>query len=109
MKLFEWWYRRNKKDKPVKYSGLIYLDTFDNLPATLKNSVYIIGTTMKPKWVVFNCPDKCGHRVEVNLMKSKVPFWIAKITRNKVSLQPSIVVNSCHSHFYLVDNRVEWS
>jgi len=42
-------------------------------------------------------------------MKSKVPYWIAKIKGKKVSLQPSIVVNICHSHFYLVDNQVQWS
>ncbi len=109
MKLFEWLLPRKRTNKAFKYSGVIFLDRFGDLPGTLKNSVYIIGTLERPKWAIFNCPNNCGYRIEVNLMKSKEPYWTVKIRRNKVSIYPSIVVTGCGAHFYLVNNQVEWS
>jgi len=108
-KLSGWWNRLNRRGTTIKYPRTIYVQSFTDLPEVLKNAIYVIGAAGKPKWVVFSCPDHCGHRVEVNLMESRRPFWIVKIRKNKVSLRPSIVVNGCHSHFWLVDNEIRWS
>jgi len=108
-KFFSWWIRPKKKVVIAKYPRTIHLKSFTDLPESLANAIYVVGDAENPKWVVFNCPDNCGHRVEVNLMRSRRPFWIVKIRRNKVSLRPSIVVNICQSHFWLEDNKIRWS
>jgi hypothetical protein len=107
MNLF-WW---SKKREPTghRYSDIKYISSFGDAPKELGNTIFIVKNGDKKKWAIFSCPDNCGRRVEVNLMKSKIPFWHLKIKRGKVTLYPSIVVKGCNAHFWLVDNKINWS
>src|SRR5205085_8583322 len=47
--------------------------SMNDVPPRLKGAVYIVGPA-KPKWVVLECPCKCGERIDVNLMENRNPF-----------------------------------
>jgi hypothetical protein len=98
-----------KKSFGPKYSKLQYVSSFSDVPNDTKNFIYVVRSGDFNKWVVFNCPDKCGRRVEVNLMKSKYPKWRLTIEKGQASLSPSVIVDGCNSHFWLYKSRVEWA
>jgi hypothetical protein len=103
MKL-NFWEKWFTKQKPFHYTKVLFADSLSDVPTNIGKHIYIVGT-LKMKWVVFSCPNNCGRRVEVNLMKSKYPNWTLRLKRKKVSLCPSVVVD-CGAHFYLTKNKV---
>jgi hypothetical protein len=104
---FRNWFK--KEDPAFKYGAPVYISSLAELPEELGTSIFVIGNKKKNKWVVFKCPDNCGRRVEVNLMKTKTPNWSAKIKRKKISLSPSIIVKDCNAHFWLVESKIFWA
>jgi hypothetical protein len=96
-KLFGW-------SEPPDYTKLLFVDSLSEVPKYTGKDIYIVGNSKK-KWIVFQCPNKCGRRIEVNLMRSKYPYWTLSVKRKKVSLWPSVVVD-CGAHFYLTRSKV---
>jgi hypothetical protein len=80
-----------------------------DLPERLGGDVFVVGET-KPKWVVLECPCRCGDRIDVNLMSSRQPRWTLSVSAKGATLAPSLWVpsNKCGSHFFLRENRVQW-
>jgi|SRR6185437_12862015 len=98
-----------KQSSPdFQYSRLEYVSSIAELPKELGDSIFIVKRGKIDRWVVFKCPNNCGNRVEVNLMKNQYPFWRLKVKGNKVTLSPSIIVEGCNAHFWLTESRVEW-
>jgi len=91
------------------YNKTVFVNSLSDVPRNPQTDIYIVKNNDKQKWVVFACPNKCGKRIEVNLMQSRQPFWLLKMKKKKVSLSPSIVVTDCGAHFWLRNNNVEWS
>lgn len=84
--------------------------SMSGLPANLEGKIILVGAVGAFKWAVFQCPCGCGERIDVNLMRSHRPSWHLRLTRDKVTLYPSIWVPSerCGSHFWIVRNQVRW-
>lgn len=86
-----------------------YVESMKEVPDNLGKYVYVVGIN-KPKWVIINCPCKCGERLAINLMKSHYPRWNLKITDGVISLWPSLWMQDkkCSSHFWIKESRVIW-
>lgn len=81
----------------------------DDVPDNLGGTLFIVGNPVA-KWVVLQCPCGCEDRIDVNLMRSRRPFWKLSLHRDRASLYPSVWVpkDKCGSHFWLNKNRIEW-
>jgi hypothetical protein len=103
---FSRFWRRLKSTR--KYSGVKFVSSLSDVPGNTADYIYIVGTLAKAKWVVFDCPCSQGHRLTVNLMKSVRPRWNLKMSKDRISLSPSIIVTDhpCRSHFWLESNRI---
>lgn len=102
-KLLTWWWNRKRIKK---YSGLIYVNSILDIPEKLKNKIYIVKKEGSFKWVVFECACSKKNRIEVNLMRTRKPYWEIFILNDRVSLSPSVVVlNKCDCHFWMRENR----
>lgn len=95
---------RRARYNAYKYDSIKIVYSFSDIPSDTARDIYIVTGGGVRKWAVFKCPDNCGKRIEVNLMKSRYPSWRLIIKRKKASLFPSIVVNECRSHFWLKQN-----
>lgn len=92
-----------------QFSRIVRLKSRDKLPDRLGKALFIIGDPVE-KWVILECPCRCGERIEVNLMKSRSPHWDFVLEDGKVSLRPSLWVPSerCGSHFWITGSRINW-
>lgn len=72
-------------------------------------NLFLAGPKNQPKWLEFYCPSGCGEVIYLNLMKSHMPHW--SIEQNKgdtITVSPSIISETCRSHFFIRANKVEW-
>jgi len=101
-------FRRDYRKSAHRYSSVAFVDSLPDVPIHVGNEIYIVGSSERAKWVVFDCPCLKGHKLTVNLMKSRYPHWSLKLSGGKVSLSPSIVVTDhpCKSHFWLKSNQI---
>jgi hypothetical protein len=83
--------------------------SMQEIPEILGRAVYIVGT-QEPKWMIISCPCRCGERIDINLMRSRVPNWQLRFENGVVSLRPSLWLpnDKCGSHFWIVKGRVIW-
>ena len=109
--LFRWfrrlWLRLRRRSK---YAEVRRVESMDDLPEQLDSAIYLVVRGGSPRWVVMECPCRCGDRVEVNLMQSRDPWWSLTQEENKLSLQPSLwrPNGTCGSHFFVERSRVRW-
>lgn len=101
--IFKKWFRKSGKPN---YDSIQYVESLADVPKNTGTVIFIVTDGSKNKWIVFQCPNKCGRRVEVNLMRSKFPYWTLEIRKKKISLHPSVVVQGCGAHFWLTDSKV---
>lgn len=99
-----------RRERVAHYSAVRPIPSRDELPADLGSDIFIVERNGKPLWAVLSCPCKCGDRIDVNLMRSRRPYWRLRKYKGAVSLYPSLWVSSdkCGSHFFLVRNTVRW-
>src|SRR4051794_8102692 len=102
--LSRWW-------KPKDYAHVRHVESMADVPEGTGATIFLVGPAATPKWAVFECPCRRNHRLSVPLMRSARPHWTLRNRRGTVSLWPSIwaAANSCGSHFWLRDNRIEWA
>ena len=111
MKYFNW-FRKNSlrgNKSNFKYKKLKVVSSFSDVPEKIGEDIYVIKSGEFYKWVMFMCPNHCGERIDVNLMKARDPRWELKIKKDKVTLYPSVVVETCGAHFWLYKSEVEWA
>jgi hypothetical protein len=94
-----------------KWSVVLRVDAADEIPDRLpRASAALVGDDTYPKWLAFDCPCRRGHRVMLNLDRSRKPYWIAKSIR-PLTLQPSVndftIDTKCH--YVVRDGRVKWA
>lgn len=92
-----------------KLNHLIKVNSLAEIPDELKKNIYVVGKE-KSKWVIFNCPCKCGNKIQANLMMSQLPAWKLTTSEKTATLYPSISVHRfpCRSHFWLHKNKILW-
>lgn len=84
----------------------------DEVPVRIRRRrAFVVATETRCKWLVFDCPCDGGHRVLLNLDRSRRPFWTIRIAKSGVfTLDPSVDYNdyrrSCH--YFISEGRVEW-
>jgi hypothetical protein len=101
-----WLWGRTRRDS---VSRVVPVASRDALPRFLGSALYVVGGD-HPKWAVLKCPCGCGEVIDVNLMKSRSPFWTLSLKDGKATLKPSLWVPAerCGSHFFINDNRIDW-
>lgn len=78
----------------------------DKLPPC---SMVFVGTPELPKWLVFDCPCRRGHRIMVSLSKIGWPHW--KVLQfNPATISPSIDYRGSdfRCHYFVRSGRVSW-
>lgn len=109
---FSRYYRKmwdSNKSGNIHYKTVTTLESFLDIPEDTGEGIFIIKSGRFYKWVIFKCPNGCGKKIEVNLMKVRIPKWKLQFIKNKVTLYPSVVVEECGAHFWLYKNQIEWA
>jgi hypothetical protein len=93
------------------YEKVRMVSSMDQVPKDLSRIVFVVRRAGSDRWAVLECPCGCAERLDVNLMRTRRPFWRVRLHRGTVSLLPSLWVSSdrCGSHFWLIRNRVVWA
>lgn len=105
--IIDWWRRRRRT--PARFVRTRTVLQRAELPRHLqRRTVYVIGTSEHPKWVVFVCP--CGDHHQIDLPTAPGPsgkLW--KIDTADVTVDPSVDVDAAtRCHFWLRDGTVRW-
>lgn len=90
-----------------KYHPVMIVASMSDIPAgPLSKNIYLVQRENRNRWVVFDCPRGHEKRIEINLMQNASPSWKIYIKKRKISLYPSIAVESpeCDCHFWLKNN-----
>ena len=93
-----------------QYQGVVCLAAHDPKLCGLAHRGYLVVQMKgdRPTWLVIVCPCRCGELLRVNLMPSIEPHWDLTTTERGVTVDPSLDVRACGSHFWLRDSRVQW-
>ena len=86
------------------------VDSADNVPHKLpRNGAVLVGPPASPKWIVFNCPCRSGHRIMLNTDKARLPNWSATV-QGRLTISPSIDFNppTRRCHYFIQNGRVKW-
>lgn len=89
---------------------VVLVDDADEVPQRLpRNGVAFVGSERKPKWLVFDCPCRTGHRIMLDLEPTRFPHWRAK-TRPRLTVWPSVdyVVPNRRCHYFIRAGRISW-
>lgn len=84
----------------------------DEVPPRIRpRRAFLVATPTRHKWLAFDCPCGAGHRVLLNLDRTRRPFWTVRVSRRgALTLRPSVDYGdgprSCH--FLLRQGRVSW-
>lgn len=72
--------------------------------------VVLVGPPENAIWAVMDCPCRKGHRLMVNLNKTRLPFWRIE-SRNPLSIRPSIdsVTPERRCHFTIRAGKTVWA
>jgi len=100
-----WWNRI-----PRRYWRIvIVIDSADDVPIRLpSHGAALVGTSLRPKWLVFDCPCQRDHRTMVNLDIQRRPTW-SVLKRRRLTIMPSIddySIDRCH--FFIRRGKINW-
>lgn len=92
------------------YARVLEVASMDEVPKHPRGSIYLVSRGGVMRWAVIACPCRCGHNIQVNLMKTVQPHWDFKHRNGTLTLQPSLwrSIETCGSHFFVEDNQVRW-
>lgn len=84
----------------------------NEVPHTIRpRRAYLVGTSSRRKWLVFDCACGSGHRILLNLDASRRPVWTLQMSKRKVlSLRPSVNYHDDRRtcHYVLSNGRIKW-
>jgi hypothetical protein len=87
------------------------VEAADELPPHLpRNGAVLVGSSKMPKWLVFDCPCRSGHRVMLNLDAARFPHW-QLTSQKKLTVAPSVDWNSNKKscHYFIRTGRIVWA
>ena len=107
-KLMNWW-----RSLPVPWClwrvhG--YVDASDEIPWVLRaKGLILVGSPGRMTWAAFDCPCGVGHRLMLNLDRSRHPFWRIDALK-PLTIRPSIdhITPERRCHFFLYRGRIAW-
>lgn len=108
-----WWQWLLLDWLPVQ--GLRYIeqiDSADEIPERLpRNAAILVGSISRPKWIAFDCPCQSGHRIMLNLDRTRHPAWSISQTSNRLSISPSVDYydGNRRCHYFIRGGKVIWS
>lgn len=88
-----------------------YVEAADEIPDHLPHKgVILVGTAGIPTWAVLDCPCRKGHRLMVNLDKSRLPVWTID-SMKPLTIRPSIddITSERQCHFVVRQGRIRWA
>ena len=95
----------------VMFSRTIFLEGPTQNDAIEGDAMYVIAQRDKSRWVLFQCPCKCGAVITLSLQRVHNPHWSVTHTESgRCTLYPSVWRDQgCLSHFVVRDGRVFWA
>jgi len=84
-------------------------DVAERLP---RNGMSLVGQVGAPKWLVFDCPCRSGHRIMLNADPSRRPFWRMHVSdRRRVTVAPSVDYQgpARRCHYFVRKGRILWA
>jgi hypothetical protein len=87
------------------------VESADEVPEHLpRNAVALVGSLEYPKWLVFDCPCRGGHRIMLNADKARRPCW-ALGALHPLTIIPSIdykAPDAKRCHYLVRKGQVTW-
>ena len=85
----------------------------DQVPRRIRaRRAFLVAAEARRKWLVFDCPCGSGHRILLNLDRSRRPFWTLRVAKNRrFTLHPSVDFRDGRRvcHYFLRYGRVAWA
>jgi hypothetical protein len=89
------------------------VESADEVPDRLpRNGSVIVVSGGLPKWIVFDCPCRKGHRVLLNTDPGRHPAWaVSRSWRGKLSISPSVDFHdgARRCHYFVRNGRIIWA
>ena len=86
------------------------VEAADEIPEKLPfNAAVIVGSVQNPKWLVFDCPCKTGHRIMITTDPLHYPSW--RIIQNKnLTVSPSVDFRTkkMRCHYFIKNGKTVW-
>ena len=108
-RLLSWWQSRPLPWRAWRIVGQV--GAGDAVPARLPyRGVVLIGALESATWAVFDCPCRTGHRLMVNLDRTRHPLWRID-SRKPLSMRPSIdnITPERRCHFTIRSGKTRWA
>lgn len=86
------------------------VDAADEVPDRLpRTGMVLVGTYELPKWLAFDCPCRCGHRILLPVSGKARPRWLIDGTTH-ITLSPSVDAwhGERHCHYFIKKGKVVW-
>jgi len=109
-RLFRWLRKRLFGTQELGISKVRYVETHTAIRRLIEDDcMVVVGTPLYPKWGVFMCPCRRGHRIELNLQRHLEPHWQLSVRGSRPTVQPSVDHQGAYRcHFRLIDGLVRW-
>ena len=108
-KLLSWWWSLALPWRPWGIAG--YVGAADEIPDKLPpKGVILVGVEGNPTWAALDCPCRRGHRLLVNLDRSRLPVWTIDSIK-PLTIRPSIadITFDRQCHFWVRRGRIRWA
>ena len=84
----------------------------DDVPLHIRaRRAVLVGAPRHQKWLVFDCPCGIGHRIILNLDRSRQPAWTLRVSKSgALTLHPSVNYRDDRRvcHYILSNGRIAW-
>jgi hypothetical protein len=79
----------------------------DRLP---RRGAILVGTDGIPKWIVFDCPCRTGHRIMLNADRLRRPYW-SIVSQRRLTIAPSVdaLGNGRRCHYFVRHGKTFWT
>ena len=108
-RLISWWQSLPLPWHPWRVAE--HVAAVDEVPDLLPSrALVLVGARGRPTWAVFDCPCRTGHRLLLNLDRTRYPFWVIE-SRKPLSIRPSIddITPKRRCHFIIRNGRLRWA
>lgn len=108
LRLLKSLYKRFRRRHSLE--GAVIVEYVNDVPERLSGRLYVVSRAGIPRRALFECPCRCGLRIDLNLSEERSPAWAASVINEKATLSPSVWVpkEQCGSHFFVRNNRIDW-
>lgn len=106
---FSWW--QWLPFQPWRLLG--FVESADEIPERLpRNGAVAVGSATYPKWIAFDCPCRTGHRIMLNLDRSRRPYWTVRVAgQGRLTIRASVDYSDARKrcHYFVDDGGIRWA